>query len=66
MKAKVDTDGIRVPKELLNGLNEVEIRREDDVVVIFPHSSKDPVFSLGRDPVTVDVTDASVNLDRYL
>ena len=73
MKAKVTERGVTVPKELLEGMDEVEIYRQDGMVIIrstsvadSPAWHDDPISQLGKNPVTLDVTDASENLDRYL
>lgn len=31
-----------------------------------PAAASDPIFLLGSEPIVIDVTDASVNLDQYL
>ena len=66
MKAKVTEQGLVVPNELLEGFDEVEIRREDHQIVIAPISGEDPIFQLGRSPVEDNLDDASYNHDRYL
>jgi len=58
MKAKVSEQGVLIPKEYLEGVDEVDIRVEHDLVVVSPIST-DPVRQLGTHPVTVDVSDAS-------
>jgi virulence-associated protein VagC len=63
---KVTEQGVLVPRELLRGADEVEIREEDGVVVIAPVETADPIFEFGKDPVKIGVDDASVNLDHYL
>jgi virulence-associated protein VagC len=65
-KAKMTERGLVVPSELLEGFDEVEIRREDHQIVIAPISGEDPIFQLGRSPVADDMDDASFNHDRYL
>lgn len=78
MKAKVTEEGLLVPKELLEGLGseEVEIIEERGRVLILPSGGslavergtgeEDPIEGLGANPVDDDITDASVNHDRYL
>ena len=60
MKTKVTEQGLLIPKELLEGFDEVEIRREDHQLLIVP-VSEDPILSLGREPVLVEINDASVH-----
>jgi hypothetical protein len=66
MIAKVTEQGVLVPKEFLGIAEEVEIHKENGVVMVVPLGEEDPILGLGRDPVICDVTDASVNHDRYL
>lgn len=66
MKAKVTEQGVTIPKELLDGMDEVEIHRQGGMIIIVAAQEEDPIFQLGKHPVTIDVTDASKNLDHYL
>lgn len=66
MTTKVTEHGLLVPKALLEDMDEVEIRREHNRIIIVSTAAKDPIFELGRQPSVVDVDDASVNHDAYL
>ena len=66
MRTRVTDQGIILPKEMFNGVDEVEISRRDDTIVIEPIRVRDPVFELGEDPIDDEVSDASINHDRYL
>ena len=66
MRTEVTDQGLLVPKHLLEGVKEVEIRKENNVILIIPFPSQDPILRLGQNPITDDVTDASVNHDRYI
>jgi len=66
MKTKVLEQGLVIPKELLEGFGEVEIRREDHRLLVVPASEDDPILQLGREPVDDKIEDASANHDRYL
>ena len=66
MKAKVTKDGVVVPKEFLEGIDEVEIRQEDKMIVIVPTTKSDPILELGQHPVKCGAPDASERHDRYL
>jgi virulence-associated protein VagC len=65
MKARVTQKGVTIPKALLEGVDAVEVRREDDVIVVVPLVD-DPILGLGSQPVDSDITDASENHDAYL
>jgi virulence-associated protein VagC len=66
MKVKVTEQGVTIPKQMLEGAQEVDIRQEEGRVVVEPIQAEDPIFGLGRAPVTCDVSDASTQHDRYL
>ena len=69
MTAKVTKDGLNIPKAWLGDAKEVEVRRERGAIVISlnaPGSEADPIFDLGKDPVEVDVIDASERHDHFL
>jgi hypothetical protein len=66
MRTKVTEHGVLIPKLLLEGVDEVEIRKEQNVIVVVPVTADDPILGLGKQPITLDVDDASVNHDRYL
>ena len=66
MKTKVTGQGLLIPKELLEGFDEVEIRKGDHQLLIVPVSGDDPILQLGQEPVLDDIHDASANHDRYL
>jgi hypothetical protein len=65
MKTKVTAKGVLVPKRYFKGIEEVEIRKENDLVVVVPITD-DPILQLGRRPVSDDVGDASENHDQYI
>jgi len=66
MRTKVIEHGVLIPKMLLEGIDEVEIRKEQNVIVVVPVTADAPILRLGKQPTTLNVDDASVNHDRYL
>lgn len=66
MKTEVTEQGITIPKQLLEGVKEVEIRKEKNYILVIPLSGEDPILRFGKNPVSDDVTDASVNHDEYI
>ena len=66
MRTKVTEQGVILPRQWFEGVEEVEIRRQDDCVVVSPFRRDDPIMRLGKQPITGDVDDASVNHDQYL
>jgi virulence-associated protein VagC len=66
MKAKVTKRGLIIPKEMLAGAEEVEIRREEQRIVISPLPKGDAILNLGKRPVKCGIPDASEHHDSYL
>jgi virulence-associated protein VagC len=66
MKAKVTEQGLVIPKQFLQGIQEVEIRQQNGVLLIVPIGKNDPILQLGSEPITDTVDDASINHDHYL
>jgi len=67
VRAQVKKDGVLVPKKLLKGVKQVEIRKEAGRIVLLPVPAPgDPIFRLGKHPVKTGVADAAVRHDKYL
>lgn len=68
MKVKVTDQGVIIPKELLLGVEEVEISQNNDVILVkkIIQDEPDPIFGLGTNPVSCGIADASENHDYYL
>ena len=66
MKIKVTEQGVVVPKELLEGIEEVEIFQEDGFIIIRPDFNSDPILELGKNPIISGFTDASEHHDKYI
>jgi len=65
MKKRVTEDGVLVPRKFLKGIKEVEIRKENGLILVVPVVD-DPILQLGSQPIEDDVKDASENHDRYI
>jgi hypothetical protein len=66
MRTKVTEQGVLIPKQLLEGVEEVEIRQERNAILVLPITEDDPILQLGEEPIADDVVDASAHHDRYL
>ena len=66
MKAKVTNEGLVIPLDLLEGHEEVEIRKEGDQILILLSPEVDPILGLGSDPVECGAPDGSEQHDTYL
>lgn len=66
MRVKVTEQGLVIPKELLEGIQEVEIRREDYQLILVPIPELDPIWNLGSNPIDISITDGADKHDAYL
>ncbi len=64
MRIKVTKKGVVIPKQLLEGVKEIEILKQLNMLLIFPVTGDDPIYQLGVDPLTVEIDDASINHDE--
>ena len=66
MRTKVTENGVLIPKGWLEGIDEVEIQKTQNMIIVMPVQADDPILNLGKQSIYLDVEDASVNHDRYL
>ncbi len=66
MKARVTEEGVLIPKKMLQGIEEVEICQEQNVIFVVPVTPDDPIFQLGTEPVMGDMSDAAESHDLYI
>ena len=66
MQVNVTEQGLLIPKEFLEGIRAVEIRRENDQIILIPTELDDPIWGLGSEPISLGITDAAENHDRYI
>jgi len=67
MKATVGKEGVLVPKDMLEGANEVDIQKERDRIVLIPIKQQtDPIFKMGKKPVDTGIANGSVQHDQHL
>jgi hypothetical protein len=65
MRTKVTEHGVLIPKQWLEGIDEVEIRKEQNITLLLPITASDPILELGKLPIVSDVADASSNHNCY-
>jgi hypothetical protein len=66
MRIKVTENGVLIPKMWLEGIDEVDIQQTPDMILVVPVQENDPILNLGKQPILLDVEDASINHDQYL
>ena len=66
MKVKVNEKGVLIPRKFLKGIKEVEIRRQNGLILVVLLHDKDPIFDIGKNPVKSGVKDGSINHDKYI
>lgn len=62
----VTESGVTIPKQFLGGVEKVLVRKEKDVIVVVLLQKDDPIFQLGKHPITMGISNASTNHDDYL
>lgn len=66
MRITVTEQGVLIPKQLLEGIREVEVRSQQGILLVLPVVEGDPILQLGQEPIADSVDDASTHHDRYL
>lgn len=66
MKLRVTEQGLVIPKELLEGIEEVDIQQQNGLILLVPTTRQDPILGLGISPVECNAPDASENHDGYI
>lgn len=66
MKVKVTDKGVVIPKTFLEGIEEVEIKKENGLILIVPITEIDPISELGKNPIECGLPDAAEQHDKYL
>jgi virulence-associated protein VagC len=66
MKIQVNDQGVLIPKDFFAEIKEVEIRRQENIIMVIPIVNIDPIVQLGTEPIDIEIVDASVNHDYYL
>ena len=68
MKATVLDNGVLIPKRLLRGVTQVDIRKEKaGRIVITPQAAPlDPLLGLGSNPVKSRLRNGAAKHDKYL
>ena len=66
MKIKIGEKGLTIPKQYFPGIDEVDVRKRNGVIVVSPVRGGGSIFNLGKDPLDLDIEDASVNHDKYI
>jgi virulence-associated protein VagC len=67
MKAIVGDTGVLIPRRMLRGVKEVDIRKQGRNIVVEPSTRhSDPIFDLGKTPVHSGVNDGAEHHDAHL
>lgn len=66
MRTQVTENGVTIPRSMLEGVDEVEIKQQGTRIVVTPVLDEDPIFRFGKNPVQDTITDGSVDADKYI
>lgn len=65
MRIKVSENGVLVPKDLLPGITEVDIRKHNGVIMVIPAGKDDPIYEIGKEPVAGGVSAPAAKLPQF-
>jgi hypothetical protein len=59
MRTKVTENGVNIPKAWLEGIDEVEIQKEQNMIIVVPVQADDPIRALGTADPEESLTNSS-------
>jgi len=66
MRIAVTDQGVVIPKDWFPDVEEVDVEKTRDAIVVRPNLARDPIVELGKNPVDCGISDGSEQHDRYL
>jgi hypothetical protein len=66
MRITVTDQGVVIPRDWFPDVEEVDVEKTRDAVVVRPNRAPDPILELGKNPVDCGISDGSEQHDRYL
>lgn len=66
MRIAVTDQGVVIPRDWFPDVEEVDVEKTRDAVVVRPNLVRDPILELGKNPVDCDISDGAEQHDRYL
>ena len=66
MRITVTDQGVVIPRDWFPNVEEVDVEKTRDAVVVRPNLARDPILELGKNPVDCGISDGSEQHDRYL
>jgi hypothetical protein len=66
MRIAVTDQGVIIPRDWFPDVEEVDVEKTKDAVVVRPNLARDPILGLGKNPVDCGSSEGSTQHDRYL
>ncbi|MFH1077058.1 MAG: hypothetical protein V1753_09570 [Pseudomonadota bacterium] len=66
MRIAVTDQGVVIPRDWFPDVEEVEVEKARDAVVVRHSLAHDPILELGKNPVDCSINDGSEHHDNYL
>jgi hypothetical protein len=66
MRIAVTDQGVVIPRDWFPDVEEVDVEKTRDAVVVRSNLVRDPILELGKNPVDCGIYDGSEQHDRYL
>ena len=62
MRINVTDQGVLIPRDWFPDVEDVDVEKTTDAVVVRPHLVRDPILELGKNPVDCGISDGSEQL----
>jgi hypothetical protein len=66
MRIAVTDQGVVIPRDWFPDVEEVDVEKTRDAIVVKPNLAHDPIIEIGKKPVDCGISDGSEQHDRYL
>ncbi len=66
MRIAVTNQGVVIPRDWFPDVEDVEVEKTMDAVIVRPNIAHDPIIELGKNPVDCGISDGSEQHDRYV
>ena len=66
MRIAVTNQGVVIPRDWFPDVEDVEVEKTMDAVIVRPNIAHDPIIELAKNPVDCGISDGSEQHDRYV
>jgi len=66
MRIAVTEQGVVIPRDWFPDIQEVDVEKTRDAIIVRSNLARDPILDMGKNPVDCEIADGSEQHDRYL